>query len=83
MGLTKAQRDSLRERRLLWPVKAAREGNIFQFPLDYRLRNRVLDWLAAYTEGEFYLGPNILYFCNDKDAMAYTLYDVRNKAEIN
>ena len=79
--ITAEQRESARERRLLHPATATRAENVFSFPLDYGLRNRVLDWIAVYTVGEYYIGANVLYFNDDQDALAYTLYDVRNRAE--
>jgi hypothetical protein len=81
MDITKEQRESARNRRLLWPQTARRVENVFEFPLDYGLRNLVLDWIAVYTQGDYYIGANVLYFVEDQDAMAYRLYDVRNKCE--
>ena len=73
--ITAEQRESARERRLLHPATATRAENVFSFPLDYGLR------IAVYTVGEYYIGANVLYFNDDQDALAYTLYDVRNRAE--
>lgn len=73
---------SVNERRLTWPVKAEKPSNVFQCPLDYGVRNMILDWMDEHTSGEFYIGPNTIYFVEDKDAMAFKLWDVLAKIEM-
>jgi len=79
--MTRTEQDSLRARRLLHPVVARQAGNLFEVPTTIKAKKNLREWLGTHTTGEFYLGANVLYFLNDKDAMAYTLYDVRNKID--
>ena len=65
----------LRDRRLLWPPKHQTLDNIFTFPLDYGLRNRVLDWAMLRTGGKFFIGTSYLYFEDNNDAMMFRLSD--------
>jgi hypothetical protein len=42
----------------------------------------MIDWIAGYTSGEFYLSSTVLYFCKEQYAMAYKLYNAREKCEM-
>lgn len=80
--MTNEERVSLRNRRLLWPVPVSKSAQLFELPFDYALRTLVLDWIGEYTVGEFYMSHNVLYFCEEKDAMMYKLSDAGNKCKV-
>jgi len=74
--------EKMRERRLLHPVPATLAGHLFAIPaMDWGVKKRMLLWISLNTVGEFYFGHNVLYFLNSKDAMAYTLFNVREKCD--
>jgi len=77
------QQKNLRERRLLWPPKIKNKDNLFVLPTDpkFNLRKQILNWIDSNTSGQFYIGPNILYFCDDKDATAYILCNAYEKCK--
>jgi len=79
--MTRTEQDSLRARRLLQPVVARQAGNLFEVPSRIITKKKLKEWIGTHTTGEFYLCADVLYFLNDKDAMAFTLYDVRNKID--
>lgn len=57
--------------------------NVFVIPLKYDMRNRLLDWMDEHTVGDFYIGSQLLYFCEDQDATAYILFDMQTKVGNN
>ena len=80
--MTNEQRISLRNRRLLDPVTVCKSTQLCDVPFDYGLRRMILDWIGECTTGEFYMCHTVLYFCDEKDAMAYKLFDVQAKYEM-
>jgi len=82
--MTNEERNNLRNRRLLAPVAVSKSKQLFSLPMTYAIngfRGLLLDWIAQYTVGEFYLSSTVLYFCEEQDAMAYKLYNAREKCE--
>lgn len=82
-----AQR-TLKERRLLKPVPIQNRNpdNVFAIPMGVKkgymhLRQFVLEWIEENTTGDFYVGAQLVYFCDDADAMAWTLYDMDAKVK--
>lgn len=81
------QAKNVRERRLLAPVPVCKSVQLFDMPATGSMairsgfRGIILDWIADYTIGEFYLSSSVLYFCEAQDAMAYKLCDARAKAD--
>ncbi len=76
---------NLRERRLLWPVTVSKSAQLFDLPVSFAVdgfRALLVAWIADYTVGEFYLNSTVLYFCEEQDAMAYKLYNAREKCEM-
>ena len=83
--MNKEQAENVRGRRLLSPVPVSKSAQLFALPVKFAtdgFRGLMLDWIADYTVGEFYLSSTVLYFCNEQDAMAYKLYDARDKCEM-
>lgn len=79
--MTNAEAKKLRDRRLLHPVAVSKSAQLFTLPIELGLRKFILAWIGKYTTGEFYLSSSVLYFCDEQDAMAYTLYNVKEKCE--
>ena len=85
--MNKEQAENVRSRRLLRPVAVCKSTQLFDMPttgsqaLVSGFRGIILDWIADYTIGEFYLSSSVLYFCEEQDAMAYKLCDARAKAD--
>ena len=86
---------TLRERRLLRPPHVALRNpdNVFVMPFEtinhkgpkqsMELRTKVLQWIEDSTEGDFYIGTQLLVFMADIDAMAYILFDMQNRVDKN
>lgn len=70
------EREKLRARRLVWPVKAQNPNHVFHLDVKagYGFRRKILSWISTHTEGEFYLNNSVLYFVEEKDAMVFQLY---------
>ena len=83
---------TLRDRRLLRPPHVAERNtdNVFVLPFEPRdlrikigLRRKVLKWIEENTEGDFYIGSQLLCFMADIDATAYILFDMQRKVDKN
>lgn len=78
-----SEKRTLRDRRLLHPVpiEKRKRNNVFVIPMDYGLRNRLLDWMDDHTTGDFYIGSQLLYFCEDSDVTMYLLSGMDDKVD--
>lgn len=47
------------------------------------IRMKVLEWIDENTEGDFYIGSQLLYFCEDIDATAYIMFDMQKRVDNN
>ena len=57
------QAKNIRARRLLAPVPVCKSTQLFDLPVSYAangFRSLLLDWIAEYTTGEFYLSSTVL-----------------------
>ena len=81
---------TLRDRRLLrpTPITERNADNVFVMPFDpkrkpYDMRKKVLEWIENSTEGDFYIGAQLLYFVEDIDAMSFILFDMQKRIDNN
>lgn len=83
--MTEFERDSMRERRLLWPRNDG-TAHVFTLPCEgssgMAFKKFLKEWIATSSSGEFYLGHNVLSFYTEKDAMMFKLADYVGKASV-
>ena len=84
--MTNEDLDSFRTRRLLWPRNDGSAHGIdikFDSQAEGVMMKKIIkEWIATHSDGEFYLGHNVLCFYTPKDAMAFKLADCMGKAQV-
>lgn len=63
------------------PIEERNPDNVFVLPLDYGIRNRLLDWIDEHTVGDFYVGSQLIYFVEDADATTYILFNMDERVK--
>ena len=71
---------SARDRRAIRMPPEPKLAQNFSLDLaNFTRRAILMDWIAYNTSGEYFLGPLGVYFFDEKDAMAFKLYDVARR----